>query len=31
MKLSNQESSNRKTLAHLEGGLVREFVKLQRA
>jgi F-type H+-transporting ATPase subunit epsilon len=31
MKLSKQESSNRKTLALLEGGLVREFVKLQRA
>jgi F-type H+-transporting ATPase subunit epsilon len=31
MKLSDQESSSRKTLAHLESGLVREFVKLQRA
>jgi F-type H+-transporting ATPase subunit epsilon len=31
MKLSEQESSSRKTLAHLESGLVREFVKLQRA
>jgi F-type H+-transporting ATPase subunit epsilon len=31
MKLSEQESSSRKTLAHLESGLIREFVKLQRA
>ena len=30
-QLSDQESSNLKTLAHLESGLVREFVKLQRA
>jgi F-type H+-transporting ATPase subunit epsilon len=30
-QLGQQESSNRKTLAHLESGLVREFVKLQRA
>lgn len=30
-QLGEQESSNRKTLAHLESGLVREFVKLQRA
>jgi len=31
LKLSEQESSNRKTLARLEGGLIREFVRLQRA
>jgi F-type H+-transporting ATPase subunit epsilon len=31
MKLSEQESSSRKTLAHLESGLIREFVKLQSA
>lgn len=31
MKLSEQETSSRKTLAHLESGLIREFVKLQRA
>jgi F-type H+-transporting ATPase subunit epsilon len=31
MKLNEQDSSGRKTLAHLEGGLIREFVKLQRA
>jgi F-type H+-transporting ATPase subunit epsilon len=31
VKRSEQESSSRKTLAHLEGGLIREFVKLQRA
>jgi F-type H+-transporting ATPase subunit epsilon len=30
-QLGEQESSNLKTLAHLESGLVREFVKLQRA
>jgi F-type H+-transporting ATPase subunit epsilon len=30
-KLSEQESASRKTLAQLEGGLIREFVKLQRA
>ena len=31
MKLSKQETSSRRTLAHLESGLIREFVKLQRA
>ena len=31
MKLSEQETSNRRTLAHLESGLIREFVRLQRA
>lgn len=31
MKLSAQETTNRKTLAHLESGLIREFVKLQHA
>ncbi len=30
-KLGDQETSSLKTLAHLESGLVREFVKLQRA
>jgi F-type H+-transporting ATPase subunit epsilon len=30
-QLDEQESSNLKTLAHLESGLVREFLKLQRA
>ena len=30
-QLGEQESSDRKTLAHLESGLIREFVKLQRA
>lgn len=30
-QLGEQEISNLKTLAHLESGLVREFVKLQRA
>ena len=30
-QLGEQESSNLKTLAHLESGLVREFGKLQRA
>jgi F-type H+-transporting ATPase subunit epsilon len=30
-QLGEQESANLKTLAHLESGLVREFVKLQRA
>jgi hypothetical protein len=29
--LSEQESSSRKRLAYLESGLIREFVKLQRA
>jgi F-type H+-transporting ATPase subunit epsilon len=29
--LSEQEKTSRTTLAHLESGLVREFVKLQRA
>jgi F-type H+-transporting ATPase subunit epsilon len=31
MQRSRQETSSRKTLAHLESGLIREFVKLQRA
>ena len=31
MQLSEQEQSNRTTLAHLEGGLIRKFVELQRA
>jgi len=31
MKQSEQESSSRKRLAYLESGLIREFVKLQRA
>jgi F-type H+-transporting ATPase subunit epsilon len=31
LKLSAQESASRKTLAQLESGLIREFVKLQRA
>jgi F-type H+-transporting ATPase subunit epsilon len=31
LKLTEQETADRKTLAHLESGLVREFVKLQRA
>jgi F-type H+-transporting ATPase subunit epsilon len=31
MKLSEQESSSRKTLAQLESGLIRAFVELQRA
>jgi F-type H+-transporting ATPase subunit epsilon len=31
MKLDEQESSSRKTLAHLESGLIRAFVELQRA
>jgi F-type H+-transporting ATPase subunit epsilon len=31
LKLSEQESSSRKTLAHLESGLIRAFVELQRA
>jgi F-type H+-transporting ATPase subunit epsilon len=31
MKLNEEDSSSRRTLAHLEGGLIREFVKLQRA
>jgi F-type H+-transporting ATPase subunit epsilon len=31
MKFSAQESSSRRTLAQLESGLIREFVKLQRA
>ena len=31
VRLSEQESSSRKTLAHLESGLIREFVKLQNA
>jgi F-type H+-transporting ATPase subunit epsilon len=30
LKLSEQEKSNRRTLAHLESGLIREFVELQR-
>ena len=30
-KLGEQETASLKTLAHLESGLVREFVKLQRA
>ena len=30
-QLGEKESSNLKTLAHLETGLIREFVKLQRA
>jgi F-type H+-transporting ATPase subunit epsilon len=29
-KLSEQEKSNRRTLAQLESGLIREFVELQR-
>jgi F-type H+-transporting ATPase subunit epsilon len=31
MKQSEQDSSNRKRMAQLEGGLIRDFVKLQRA
>ena len=31
LKLSEQEQSNRRTLAHLESGLIRAFVELQRA
>jgi F-type H+-transporting ATPase subunit epsilon len=31
LKLSEQESSSRRTLAHLESGLIRAFVELQRA
>ncbi len=31
LKLGAQESSSRATLAHLESGLIREFVELQRA
>jgi F-type H+-transporting ATPase subunit epsilon len=31
LKLSSQERANRRTLAQLESGLIREFVKLQRA
>ena len=31
VKQSDQERTNRKTLARLEGGLIRQFVKLQRA
>jgi F-type H+-transporting ATPase subunit epsilon len=31
MKLNEQDSSGRKTLARLEAGLIREFVKSQRA
>jgi F-type H+-transporting ATPase subunit epsilon len=31
MKLNEQESSSRKTLAQLESGLIRAFVELQRA
>ena len=31
MQLSEQEKSNRQTLAHMEGGLIRKFVELQRA
>jgi F-type H+-transporting ATPase subunit epsilon len=31
LKLSEQEKSNRTALAHLESGLVRAFVELQRA
>ncbi len=31
MDLSEKESSSRRTLAHLESGLIREFVKLQHA
>jgi F-type H+-transporting ATPase subunit epsilon len=30
MRLSDQEKSNRTTLAHLESGLIRAFVELQR-
>jgi F-type H+-transporting ATPase subunit epsilon len=30
-RLSEQENSSRKTLAHLESGLIREFIKLQNA
>jgi F-type H+-transporting ATPase subunit epsilon len=30
LKLSEQEKSSRRTLAHLESGLIREFVELQR-
>jgi F-type H+-transporting ATPase subunit epsilon len=31
LKLSAQESASRRTRAHLETGLIREFVRLQRA
>ena len=31
LKLSAQESASRRTLAQLESGLIREFVRLQRA
>ncbi len=31
LNLSERESASRKTLAHLESGLIREFVKLQHA
>ena len=31
LRLSEQEQSSRRTLAHLESGLIREFVELQRA
>ena len=31
LKLSEQESADRRTLAHLESGLIRAFVELQRA
>jgi F-type H+-transporting ATPase subunit epsilon len=31
LKLSEQEQASRRTLAHLEAGLIREFVELQRA
>lgn len=31
LQLSDQESASRKTLAHLESGLIRAFVELQRA
>jgi F-type H+-transporting ATPase subunit epsilon len=31
MKLNEQESASRKTLAHLESGLIHAFVELQRA
>jgi F-type H+-transporting ATPase subunit epsilon len=30
LQLSDQEKSNRRTLAHLESGLIRAFVELQR-